>query len=86
MLGYAYVQRYYLTQDYFEDKPDFEYLTFLTENLEGDVHALQAFLGEYTHQILPAEQVGLIFLLSLSRECPDVSGGSQPGSLHQELA
>ena len=43
MLGYAYIAEYYNSN---EEDPAPNYLGFLTENLEGDTHALQAFLGE----------------------------------------
>lgn len=47
MLGYAFIAEYYDSE---AEDPELEYLTFLTDNLEGDTHALQAFLGEWVNE------------------------------------
>lgn len=52
MLGYAYIAEFYGTTVTADCGPSDEeslpqqYVGFLTQNLEGDTHALQAFLGE----------------------------------------
>jgi hypothetical protein len=45
MLGYSYIAEFYNSQDKAPLIPDYQ--GFLTLCLEGDTHALQAFLGEH---------------------------------------
>lgn len=47
MLSYTYIEAYYSLKDNDQHglPAELEYLSFLNESLEGQTHALQAFLG-----------------------------------------